>query len=280
MWTIVGLTWREASRRRAFLITLLIMGAMFALSFVPRAFKDAFNMSESRYELGLSVTVLFGLDMIKFFSSVLAILLCAGAITSEIERGYLAVVLPKPVRRIEIYTGKWIGVMLFCFMNVVLWCALLWFSLWIQSGKQFNEMWRVLPQIMLYPLLYGTLALSLSTFALAALASMYTVAMGAFAYFSDHFVRPLAALFDVNLLQQVVRASEWILPMARLKRNIQEQLQGLIPAGMDGPPRFGSEEVLAFLKPEVTSFDMWFVVIYIAIWFVVGGVVFQRRDIQ
>lgn len=279
MGVIVALTLKEAMRRRAFLGTLIILFALYGLSFLPRAFKEAFGGSERQFELGVNLAVLFGVDIIKFFSAVLAILLCAGAITAEIERGYLAAILPRPLHRWELYLGKWLGVMLFSAANATLWTAMLWVSVAIQ-GEPRVEMWYALPYVLLYPVLYGTLALALSSFLGASLASMFTVAAGAFAYFADHFLRPIAAFFDVKLLQQIVWLSEWTLPMATLKRLVQARVDTILPPGMDDAPPFGRAEVLAFLKPEVQTLDVVYVGVYIAAALLAGLLIFWRRDVQ
>lgn len=279
MWAILGLTLREAVRRRAFIGTLLILLVMYGLSFLPGAFRRAFNTPQ-QYEMGIQITILFGLDIIKFFSSILAILLCSGAITSEIERGYLAVILPKPLQRFEIYFGKWLGVMLFCFANAVLWMVLLWISVNLQSTKPHHEMWRALPLVLLYPILYGTVALACSSFASAPLAALFTTTLGAYAYVADHILRPLAALFDIDLLKRVVYWGEWVLPMARLKRLVEQRMDVLLPPGMGEPPPWAAEEVVRFLKPAVTPFDLPYVLVYLLAWFLLGSLVFQRRDLQ
>jgi ABC-type transport system involved in multi-copper enzyme maturation permease subunit len=279
MGVIVALTLKEAMRRRAFLGTLIILVALYGLSFLPRAFKEAFGGSERQFEVGVNLAVLFGVDIIKFFSAVLAILLCAGAITAEIERGYLAAILPRPLHRWELYLGKWLGVMLFSAANATLWTAMLWVSVAVQ-GEPRVEMWYALPYVLLYPVLYGTLALALSSFLGASLASMFTVAAGAFAYFADHFLRPIAAFFDVKLLQQIVWLSEWTLPMATLKRLVQARVDTILPPGMDDAPPFGRAEVLAFLKPEVQTLDVVYVGVYIAAALLAGLLIFWRRDVQ
>ncbi|GIV04925.1 MAG: hypothetical protein KatS3mg016_0500 [Fimbriimonadales bacterium] len=279
MGVIVALTLKEAMRRRAFLGTVIILIALYGLSFLPRAFKEAFGGNERQFEVGVNLAVLFGVDIIKFFSAVLAILLCAGAITAEIERGYLAAILPRPLHRWELYLGKWLGVMLFSTANATLWTAMLWVSVAVQ-GEPRMEMWYALPYVLLYPVLYGTLALALSSFLGASLASMFTVAAGAFAYFSDHFLRPIAALFDVKFLQQIVWLSEWTVPMATLKRLVQARVDTILPPGMDDAPPFGSPEVLAFLKPTVQTLDGVYVAVYITIALLVGLLIFWRRDVQ
>lgn len=279
MGVIAGLTVREAMRRRAFLGTVIILLALYGLSFLPRAFKEAFGGSEAQFDVGVNLAVLFGVDIIKFFSSVLAILLCAGAITSEIERGYLAAILPRPLHRFELFLGKWLGVMLFCTANAVLWTALLWVSVALQT-KPRAEMWHALPYVLLYPLMYGTLALALSSLSSAPIASMFTVAVGAFAYFADHFLRPIAAFFNVELLQRVVYLSEWVVPMAVLKRLVQTRVDALAPPGMNESPPFGSEQILLFLKPPARSLDLAYVGLYILVWLLAGLIIFQRRDVQ
>ncbi|MCX7993447.1 MAG: ABC transporter permease [Fimbriimonadales bacterium] len=279
MGVIVALTLKEAMRRRAFLGTLIILVALYGLTFLPRAFKEAFGGDERQFEIGVNLAVLFGVDIIKFFSAVLAILLCSGAITAEIERGYLAAILPRPLHRWELYLGKWLGVMLFSAANATLWTAMLWISVAIQ-GEPRVEMWQALPYVLLYPVLYGTLALALSSFLGASIASMFTVAAGAFAYFSDHFLRPIAAFFNVKLLQQLVWLSEWVLPMATLKRLVQARVDTILPPGMGDAPPFAAEEVLRFLKPEVQTLDVAYVGVYIGVALLLGVTIFWRRDVQ
>lgn len=273
------LTMQEAMRRRAFLGTLIILAALYGLTFLPKAFQQALGGSPKSFELGVNLMILFGVDIIKFFSSVLAILLCAGAITSEIERGYLAAILPRPLHRFEIFLGKWLGVMLFCVANALVWTTLLWVSVALQT-KPRAEMWHALPYVLLYPMMYGTVALALSSFSSAPIASMFTVAAGAFAYFADHFLRPIAAFFDVKLLQQLVSLSEWVVPMAVLKRLVQARVDTLVPPGMNDAPPVGSEVVLHFLNPPVHLLDLVYVGAYLLFWLLVGLFIFQRRDVQ
>lgn len=271
MWTITRLTLREALRRRAFIATLLIMGIMYALSFLPSAFKDVAQLGEERLEIGIGFSILFGMDVVKFFSSVLAILLCSGSITTEIERGYLAVILPKPIRRIEIYFGKWLGVMIFCALNAIVWTTLLWISMNLQSGKPRYEMWSMLPPILIYPVMFGTIALAGSTFSASSLTSMFTVALGAFAYFSNTLLAQIARVFDIQLLQRVVDAAEWILPMSRLTRIVLERVTDLLTLRM----------MRQFERDDPSQwYDLPYVGVYILAWFILGAVIFQRKDIQ
>ncbi|MER3402157.1 MAG: hypothetical protein C4337_02375 [Armatimonadota bacterium] len=278
MGTIILLTLKEAMRRRAFLGTILILVVLYGLSFLPKAFHEAFGGSERRFEMGLQLMVSFGVDSIKFFSSVLAIVLCAGTLTGEIERGYLSAILPRPIYRWQVYLGKWLGVMFFCLANAVLWTAMLWVSVFLQ-GKVHYEMWFALPYVLLYPMLYGTLALVFSSFAGTAVSLMLTVAMGALAYFSDHILRPLAGFFDVVILQRIVWFSEWVVPMAVLKRFVAVYTRPNFTGRMEEMP-FGSEEVRLFLNPPAREWELGYVLVYIGLTLLIGGILFQRRDVQ
>lgn len=278
MGTLVVLTLKEAMRRRAFLGTVIILVVLYGLSFLPKAFHEAFGGNERRFEIGFQLMVSFGVDSIKFFSSVLAIVLCAGAITGEIERGYLASILPRPLHRWQVYLAKWLGAMLFCTGNAILWTAMLWVSVWLQ-GKTYNGMWYALPYVLLYPLLYGTLALLFSSFAGTSVSLMFTVALGAFAYFSDHILRFPAGLFDIAVLQRIVWLSEWVLPMAVLKRFVAVHTRPAFTGNMEDMP-FDSESGRFFLNPPLREWELGYVLAYLGIALLLGVLIFQRRDVQ
>ena len=275
---IMTLTLKEAMRRRAFLGTLIILVVLYGLSFLPKAFHEAFGGSERRFELGIQLMTSFGIDSIKFFASVLAIVLSAGAITGEIERGYLAAILPRPLHRWQVYLGKWLGVMVFCAVNVVLWSAMLWLSVYLQ-GRSRPEIWHALPYVLLYPVLYGTLALMFSSFAGTSVALMFSVALGAFAYFADHFLRPLVVFIDAAILQRIVWLSEWVLPMATLKRFVMAEVRLPFTGRIEDAP-FASEAVRFFLNPPTRAWELGYVALYILVALLIGGIIFQRRDVQ
>jgi ABC-type transport system involved in multi-copper enzyme maturation permease subunit len=109
MGTIVILTLKEALRRRAFLGTLIILVALYGLTFLPKAFHQAFGGSPESFKMGVNLMILFGVDIIKFFSSVLAILLSAGAITSEIERGLFSGDFTAPATPLRTVFGQVVG---------------------------------------------------------------------------------------------------------------------------------------------------------------------------
>src|SRR5260370_35287550 len=110
LFTLAGLTIREALRRRiyvgAFCIALLFLGLLFlpGSSLAPSAL-------QVDPPVQASLLALAGLAMIKFFSAVLGITLASGAIATELERGTLYVILSKQLTRAHILLGKWLGLL-------------------------------------------------------------------------------------------------------------------------------------------------------------------------
>ena len=114
---MAGLTVREALRRRiyvgAFCIALLFLGLLFLPKFAAE--RRGIELDPS---VQASMLTLTGLGMIKFFSAVLGITLASGVIATELERGTLYVILSKPLTRMEIVLGKWLGLVLLTAVNV------------------------------------------------------------------------------------------------------------------------------------------------------------------
>ena len=131
LFTLAGLTIREALRRRiyvgAFCIALLFLGLLFIPGFASN--RRGIQLDPP---VQASVLALAGLAMIKFFSAVLGITLASGAIATELERGTLYVILSKPLTRAHILLGKWLGLVLLTALNVLVWAALLWVAVYIR----------------------------------------------------------------------------------------------------------------------------------------------------
>src|SRR5438552_4903818 len=132
LFTLAGLTIREALRRRiyvgAFCIALLFLGLLFIPGFASN--RRGIQLDPP---VQASVLALAGLAMIKFFSAVLGITLASGAIATELERGTLYVILSKPLRRWQVVLGKWLGLNGLIVANAALWAALLWLAVWARS---------------------------------------------------------------------------------------------------------------------------------------------------
>ena len=126
MLTITWLTWKEAFRRRAPIISLLIMALLLVGAFVPISGRLLLLPPPVARRIFTSIYIFFSIDIVKFFAAVFAISLSAGAISAELERGVLSSILPKPISRLSVYAGKWLGLFLFVAANVLVWAVVIW----------------------------------------------------------------------------------------------------------------------------------------------------------
>jgi len=109
-------TLQEAISRRLVLAGVLIsLGfiGLFALGFHFAYDKSLENLTspESRLSLGIAFATLtlFGVYVVNYLASFLALFLSVGAVSSEIDTGTLHAVLARPLRRSEFIVGRWLG---------------------------------------------------------------------------------------------------------------------------------------------------------------------------
>lgn len=111
-------TLKEAIRRRLF-FAVIIMSTLILVVFaivltvavnmlLPNVRAGAFPSNIVLLGSGIFITVL-SIWLVYILSSILTIVLAVGMISNEIEAGTFAVIVPKPLRRIEIVLGKWLG---------------------------------------------------------------------------------------------------------------------------------------------------------------------------
>lgn len=111
-------TLKEAIRRRLF-FAVIIMSTLILVVFAI-VLTAAVNMLLPNIRggsipprivllgVGIIITIL-SIWLVYILSSILTIVLSVGMISNEIEAGTFAVIVPKPLRRIEIVLGKWLG---------------------------------------------------------------------------------------------------------------------------------------------------------------------------
>ncbi len=141
---ITRFTLLEAIRRRLFLaviiLSILILAAFTILLtiVVNDALANPNSGTDAHYMLlggGVIITVLV-MWMLYLLSSMLTIVFSANMISGEVEAGTFAVIVPKPLRRIEIVLGKWLGyalvvgiytaLMFLSFLAVIYWKTGYW----------------------------------------------------------------------------------------------------------------------------------------------------------
>ncbi len=111
IWNIARATFKECTQKKVMWIllgvALLIIGLSFIFSF--------FAPSER-----LVLIKSMGLGAIYLFGAGIALIVTAGLIPTEIERRTVHTVLSKPVERWQFVIGKFLGIALVLFMNLIL----------------------------------------------------------------------------------------------------------------------------------------------------------------
>jgi len=139
IWTIARLTYREAVRRKIALTALLLGLAFLALYnlgfFYIKQQTEMFPPSSPM--VGRSINnfmLLAGLYVVNFLSLAMAALVSAGTLAGEIGSGTIQSIVTKPIRRIEVVLGKWLGFAGLLLLYVLLMAGGLILSTWVQSG--------------------------------------------------------------------------------------------------------------------------------------------------
>ena len=139
---ITRFTLLEAVRRRLFLavvvLSLLILAAFtILLSIVINVSLGSVDSGTDTqlYLLGGGVLItVLAIWMVYLLSSTLTIVFTANMISGEVEAGTFAVIVPKPLTRVEIVLGKWLGyALIVCVYTALMFLSFLTIIHW-QTG--------------------------------------------------------------------------------------------------------------------------------------------------
>ena len=292
VFTIAGLILKEAVRRRTFVGTLLMGLLVLALSMLPILIRErmlsevhAGRMAEvqflTRFPFARSVITLLCLSVIKTLGSLFAVIMAGGAISWEIERGMLSVILSKPVPRWQILLGKWIGLNIVLMGSVYLWAAMVWASLTLQTHEDRTPILVAGLYLMLYPLLVCTLTLTLSTMTQRLVGTSLALVIMAVAWF-DGIFNAIGENVGVDIVKVMARIMGMLLPQGYIGWWVEHAMDKISVAnprpGQTGQsPTYITDWGIQHL--HFAHLDALYVAAYIIIIFIVGAVVFQRRDI-
>ena len=112
-WTIAGITFREAARKKI-LLTALTAGVGFlalfgaALHFQIEDFHTHAVAPFIRYQI-LSAMLMVGLYVVDLLAVAMTILTSVDTIAGEVSSGTIHAIATKPIPRWQIFAGKWIG---------------------------------------------------------------------------------------------------------------------------------------------------------------------------
>jgi ABC-type transport system involved in multi-copper enzyme maturation permease subunit len=120
IWIVARMTFQEAIRRRI-VLTGLVLGILFLIVFsIGSRFISIEIAREASLEGGTAYRnvmqaemsnflLMAGLYAVTFLSVAMGALLSADTLAGEINSGSIQTILTKPVRRLDVVSGKWLG---------------------------------------------------------------------------------------------------------------------------------------------------------------------------
>lgn len=164
---IARFTLQEAISRR-----LILAGVVISLGYIglfAAGFHFAYDKSvenststEARLSLGIAFATLtlFGVYVVNYLASFLALFLSVASVSGEIDTGTLHAVLARPLRRSEFILGRWLGYGVMIAVYIVAMTSMVLLTARLIAGY---EVPNPLPALLLM-LLEGLLLLTLSLF--------------------------------------------------------------------------------------------------------------------
>jgi ABC-type transport system involved in multi-copper enzyme maturation permease subunit len=294
VFTIAGLTLKEAVRRRTFvgalLLGLLVLG-LSTILIVIRSRMQQMVLNGSRdalwyaiqFQVSRSIVTSLCLFAIRTLASLFAILLAGGSISSEIERGLLAVILPKPIPRWQILAGKWLGLNTVLVGSTLVWTLMVWGSLTLQTHEDLTPILQAGLYLSLFPVVICTLTLSLSTMAQRLLGTSLALTLAAFSWLDGVFNAmgdPKA--FDVAALKHLADFASLVVPQGCIAWWVEDSMESITFRNprigqLGDSPQFVKEWGMAHL--HYPHLDAVYLAAYILVVFVIGMIIFQKRDV-
>jgi Cu-processing system permease protein len=274
MLTLAWLTLKEALRRRAGWLALLVALLVALGGFVPLTGRLLLLPREQADRLFIGLYIFLGTDILKFFGAVFGIALASGAISSEVDRGVLSTILPKPLTRTAVYAGKWLGILGFVLGSLLLWALVLFMVATVRDPlHSHRNIFAALPCLALYPLVFTSLALCFSTFSAFPLAAGLSV-MAAGIGWAEGLLRFLERTFAIQALGAFASTASYAMPIGRMAR-WTTKLLGPFPS-LDGKPITLSGP---FPGQQAMPIDFAYIFGYVLLVFLIGALVFGRRDL-
>ena len=165
---IARFTLQEAVSRRLILAGVVIsLGfiGLFALGFhfaFDKGVENTASAPQARLSLGIAFATLtlFGVYVVNYLASFLALFLSVGAVSGEVDSGTLHAVLARPLRRSEFVIGRWLGYVVMIAVYIVAMTGLVLLVARLIAGYEVPDPTHAL----LLMLLEGILLLTLSLF--------------------------------------------------------------------------------------------------------------------
>ncbi len=252
VYVLAANTFREAIRNKL-LYTLLGFGILMIGSGVLLASLSYVEVDEILQDMGMAA--------IRLFSAGIAIFVGIGLIHNEVDRRTIFTILSKPVSRTEFLVGKWAGLTITVWLQLVLMAFAFAIVSWMANAPLGSEHIAAIGLIGLELMLLVAIATLFSSFTTPMLAALFTVGF----WMIGHLSRDLRALGEQSEVESVTMMSNFIflvLPDFEVFNKTLEAVHGL--------PIPGAEIRMALV----------YALGYTVCTLLLGSAIFSRRDFK
>lgn len=285
IWIITKMTFREAIRKRI-VLTGLALGICFVLVFSlgfymvtsqivasegrAAANGDGGAVRQVAKNEANNFLTLAGLYAVTFLSIAMGALLGADTLSGEINSGTIQTIVTKPIRRLHVVMGKWLGFALLLGLYFILIGGGVVSSVFLQAGYVPRNLAAGLMLIYLETLVVMTISVMCSS-VFSALATGGTV-FGLYGLaFIGGWVEQIGALMHNDTAVKVGIVTSLVIPSEALWRRAAYEMQSPV-AGALGMTPFGAISVPSTLM-------IVYAVIYLVVALMCGIRFFQKRDL-
>lgn len=245
-------TFREAIRDKILYNLLLFALLMIGSS----AFLGTLTIGEQ-----IKVVKDMGLACISLFGVLIAVMVGIGLVYKEIDRRTIYTILAKPIRRLEFLLGKYLGLMLTIFLNVLVMAVGL---LGISWGLEGAFSWVLLKGILLILvelMVVTSIALLFSTFSTPFLSALFTLGLYVIGHLSEE-LKLLGAQSASPLTRGLASFLYYLLPNLQ-NFNIKSEVVHDVP-----------------VDPSFVFFAILYGMLYMGIILTTAAAIFHRRDFK
>ena len=138
---VARMTIKEASRKRLLLSLLVLTAALvlltsFGFSRIPTIKNGGQPLGSEEVKFLAAVLLILIIFMFTFVLALSAAFVASPAISGDVESGIALAMLTRPISRLDLVAGKWLGLTAMVTIYVVTACGLEFFLVWLGTGYQ------------------------------------------------------------------------------------------------------------------------------------------------
>lgn len=279
---IVRFTLHEAFSRRLILAGVVISlgyAALFILGFHLLYDWALANQTDGQARLMVgfvfATLTLFGIYVVNYLASFLALFLSVGSISGEIDSGTLHAVLARPIRRAEFVVGRWLAYVLMVAVYVVVMTGIVLVSARLMAGYEVPDPTRAVLLMVLETTLLLTISLFGSTLIPTLANGVIVFTLLGLAWLAG-LIELLGGILQNPTMQNLGTAVSLLIPSDALWRGASYFLQSPTLLAASGTARGG---IPFFSNTPIAPALLYWSIGYTVVMLLAATRAFSRRDL-